>query len=212
MVSYPVEIRRCQHIKIGGTQCGSPALRGETFCYYHRQYRPLKVECYSDGEYATGEIVLPEFEDATSIQFVLRQVTQMLLQKRIERKTAGLILYALQIASSNLKRMEAEKPRPTQVVVDPETAAETPIGMTPWSASGKGHDPEEEIRADSEKKRTKEPTFSDWQREQERERDREGEEWRAQQRASLVRDPEACGSVAGGEATGSETGRGPGAP
>ena len=43
---------------------------------------------------------------------------QMLLQKRIERRTASLLLYALQIASSNLKRMELEKPQPEQVVID----------------------------------------------------------------------------------------------
>lgn len=112
---------RCQHIKVSGTQCGSPALRKRSFCFYHQQNRPLTVECYSEGEYATGEIDLPVLEDAHSIQTVIRQVVQMVLQKRIERKTASLLLYALQIASSNLKRMELEKPQPDQVVIDPET-------------------------------------------------------------------------------------------
>ena len=49
---------------------------------------------------------------------MIRKVVQMVLQKRIERKTASLLLYALQIASSNLKRMELEKPQPEQVVID----------------------------------------------------------------------------------------------
>jgi len=106
---------RCQHIKVNGTQCGSPALRKKSFCFYHQQHRPLTVECYSEGEYATGEIALPVFEDAHSIQSVIRQVVQMVLQKRIERKTASLLLYALQIASSNLKRMELEKPQPSRL-------------------------------------------------------------------------------------------------
>jgi hypothetical protein len=44
----------------------------------------------------------------------------MVLQKRIERKTASLPLYALQIASLNLKRMKLEKPQPEQVVTDLE--------------------------------------------------------------------------------------------
>src|ERR1039457_6285485 len=117
---------RCQHIKVSGIQCGSPALRSKKFCFYHQQNRPLTVECYSEGQYATGEIVLPVFEDAHSIQTVIRQVVQMVLQKRIERKTASLLLYALQIASSNLKRMELEKPQPEQVVTDLETESETP--------------------------------------------------------------------------------------
>src|SRR5271157_2329649 len=118
---------RCRHIKVNGTQCGSPALRKKSFCFYHQQNRPLTVECYSEGEYATGEIALPVFEDAHSIQTVIRQIVQMLLQKRIERKTASLLLYALQIASSNLKRMELEKPQPAEVVIDPETVSQTPI-------------------------------------------------------------------------------------
>ncbi len=95
--------------------------------FYHQQNRPLTVECYSEQQYATDEIDLPVFEDAHSIQTVIRQVVQMVLQKRIERKTASLLLYALQIASSNLKRMELEKPQPEQVVTDPDTVSQTPM-------------------------------------------------------------------------------------
>ena len=122
-----VAAARCQHIKVSGTQCGSPALRKKSFCFCHQRNRPITVECYSEGQYATGEIDLPVFEDAHSIQTVIRQVVQMVLQKRIERKTASLLLYALQIASSNLKRMELEKPQPAEVVTDPETVSQTPI-------------------------------------------------------------------------------------
>lgn len=125
---------RCRHIKVNGTQCGSPALRKKSFCFYHQQNRPLTVECYSEGQYATGEIVLPVFEDAHSIQTVIRQVVQLVLQKRIERKTASLLLYALQISSSNLKRMELEKPQPEQVVVDLETEDLETKSETPMAA------------------------------------------------------------------------------
>jgi hypothetical protein len=119
---------RCRHIKVSGTQCGSPALRNKNFCFYHQQDRPIAVDCfYNPDEYSTGEIILSPFEDAHSIQSVIRQIVQMVLQKRLERKTASLLLYALQIASSNLKRMEHEKPPPEQVVVDVESVAETLI-------------------------------------------------------------------------------------
>jgi hypothetical protein len=144
MASYPIEIRRCRHVKTNGTQCGSPALKGKELCYYHELNRPVAAELYLDGEtYCDGSIMLPPFEDAYSIQTVLRQVVQLMLTRRIERKDAGLLLYALQIASGNLKMMQAEKAKPTQVVVEPEKAGETPLGMTPWSASGQEHDPEE---------------------------------------------------------------------
>ena len=144
---------RCRHIKVNGTQCGSPALRNKIFCFYHQKDRPCPLPCYSDIEYATGEITLPFFEDAHSIQAVIRQVVQMVLQKRLEQKTASLLLYALQIASSNLKRMELEKPQPEQVVIDlepvldPQDAWQAPIarsgetaGETSPSAPPTNHD------------------------------------------------------------------------
>jgi len=141
---------RCQHIKTGGTQCGSPALRGQQLCHYHRQSRPKDVPCYEDwltpGH--SGNITLPVFEDAHSVQFVVRQVTEMILKQWIHPKSAGLALYGLQIASANLKRLETEKPDPTHIVIDLDKVAETPLGMTPWSATGEGHDPEEEEEYD----------------------------------------------------------------
>src|ERR1700687_4867476 len=127
---------RCRHIKVSGTQCGSPALRNKNFCFYHQQDRPLTVECYSEGPYPSGEIDLPVFEDAHSIPTVIRQVVQMVRQKRIERKTASLLLYALQIASSNLKRMELEKPQPEQVVTDVDTMSPDTVSQTPMAGSG----------------------------------------------------------------------------
>src|SRR5208282_5519147 len=83
------------------------------------------------------------FEDAGSIQTMVRQVVMLVLEGKVDNKKASTVLYALQIASSNLKRMEAEKPRPAQVVVDEEKVAETPLGMTPWSRKEGGHEIED---------------------------------------------------------------------
>ena len=70
----------------------------------------------------------------------------MLLQKRIERRTASLLLYALQIASSNLKRMELEKPQPEQVVID----VVTPLKYEPPIAAPELTE-KEEVREAAEK-------------------------------------------------------------
>ena len=121
-----LEAPRCRHIKVSGAQCGSPALRSQNFCFYHQE-RPLMVPCYYDRDYPLGEINLPLFEDAHSVQSVIRQVVQMVMQKRLERETAGLLLYALQIASSNLKRMDLERPLPEQCAVDVEITPETDL-------------------------------------------------------------------------------------
>src|SRR5271169_4705534 len=36
-MSLNKNIRSCTHIKVNGTRCGSPALRGEVFCYFHQR-------------------------------------------------------------------------------------------------------------------------------------------------------------------------------
>jgi hypothetical protein len=149
MSSSSSEAPRCRHIKGNGTQCGSPSLRSKNFCFYHEQHRPLFAECYAAEKYSTGDIVLPAFEDAHSIQFVIRKTVQLLLQKRIEGKTASLLLYALQIASSNLKRMELEKPQPEQVVLDTVIHKEWESPIAPMQEAMSEKEKEEETQAEA---------------------------------------------------------------
>ncbi len=130
MSSSSLAAARCRHIKASGTQCGSPALRSQRFCFYHQNNRPLGIGMYSKETDSFSEAFeLPVFEDAHSIQAVLRQVSKMILINQIELKPAALLLYALQIASSNLKRLELEKPQPEQVVTDIETDEKTKLSI-----------------------------------------------------------------------------------
>ena len=126
---------RCQHIRTSGTQCGSPALRNKTYCYYHQNWRPVVVNLSEAGEPAN--FTLPILEDAHSIQFSIAQVMHQLMDKTIDSKTAGLMLYALQIASANLRQLNAEMPQPSQVVIDIDTVAETPLEVNPEASQTK---------------------------------------------------------------------------
>jgi len=135
-------MRRCEHIRTNGTQCGSPAQRGKKLCYQHLRVRPERVKVRG-GDGKTSVVVVPLLEDAHSIQTMVRQVMVLMLGGRIEGEMSGRLLYALQIASANLGRMREETPRPAQVVVDVERVGDTPLGMTPWSAEAGGHEPEE---------------------------------------------------------------------
>jgi len=76
---------------------------------------------------------LPTLEDANSIQVALANVIERLIMLEIDHKTAALMLYALQIASMNLKRTSLEPELPTQVVIDRESVANRPIGASAWS-------------------------------------------------------------------------------
>jgi hypothetical protein len=58
-----------------------------------------------------GEPHLPFIEDATSLQFVLNRVLRCINSGPANHKTWALMLYALQIACTNLKSFMTEHPR-----------------------------------------------------------------------------------------------------
>ncbi len=99
---------RCQHVRLNGAACGCPANRGSSFCHFHQASRAARA---AD---------LPLLEDAASIQLALMRIIRALQQKTYDTRTCGLMLYALQIASSNLRRLADELPR------DPATEPEHP--------------------------------------------------------------------------------------
>jgi hypothetical protein len=133
MSSYPNSIPRCEHIKINGTQCGSPALRRNHFCYFHKRYRETRIVLNANrARRGRAAIDLPVLEDANSIQVSLMQVMRLILSGQVDPKTAGLLLYGLQTASSNLSRINFEPMIKTHVVIDPSTVDETPLGEDPW--------------------------------------------------------------------------------
>ena len=131
MSLYPESIARCQHLKVNGTQCGSPALRKQRFCYFHKDWRQKRLQINVNIRREQGAVTLPVLEDANSIQVALMQVMRLLLTAQIEHRTAGLLLYALQTASANIARTTFEPELPTRVVIDRATVARRPIGPPP---------------------------------------------------------------------------------
>jgi len=131
MSSYPISIRRCQHIRVNGTQCGSPALRDEKYCHFHMQWA-LKNREIDMNLRESGTITLPSLEDANSIQVGLAEVMRLLVTNQVDHRTAALLLQALRTASVNIRHASFE-PEPTHVVIDRECVERRPIGATAWS-------------------------------------------------------------------------------
>ena len=130
---YPHSIPRCQHIKVNGTQCGSPALRRHRLCYFHKSWQQTRIVLGANrARRAPAVFDLPMLEDANSIQVALMQVMRLILNGQIDAKNAGLLLYALQTASTNLARTNFEPTIKTRVVIDPRTVDQTPLGEDPW--------------------------------------------------------------------------------
>ena len=132
MTYYEYRVPRCQHIKTNGTQCGSPALRNGEYCYFHRRWRMTTVDLSHSAHHVTTEFVLPVLEDADSIQITLGQIMRMIVCRQVDTKSAGLLLYGLQIASANLRRTRFE-PYHRDVMVDLDRVTETTIGDEAWS-------------------------------------------------------------------------------
>jgi hypothetical protein len=86
---------RCSHLKYNGEQCGCPALHGDTRCRFH---------VHADPKHFAG---IPVIEDAAAIQLGILRILRALEFGSLDTRTAALMLYGLQIASSNLKRLEA---------------------------------------------------------------------------------------------------------
>lgn len=137
MSEQPCAFPLCRHIKTDGIRCQSPALAGETFCYYHaRLHRdhpaPLTaqkiVDSWNEGmaEAIIGggedpmqiarayprqnEFNFPPLEDAESIQFAASMLFHTIAQGHVHLSRARLLLNILRIANSSYRRA-AEAPR-----------------------------------------------------------------------------------------------------
>jgi hypothetical protein len=102
-------VRRCTHIKVTGQQCGSPALRGEFFCYFHT--RVIKgVQQRVDMQLHSMALL----EDCESIQLSIMHVVDGLLKGTLDPTRARLIIQALRIAARNAKNVRFDTKRESE--------------------------------------------------------------------------------------------------
>jgi hypothetical protein len=105
---------RCEKVREDGTVCGSPQMRGYRYCYAHE--RMLQTQ--------SQKLKLPAQEDGNGIQMAIMRVQKALIDDEISEKKAGLLLYSLQMASSNLKHTSftsKDKEVVTEMVVSPSS-------------------------------------------------------------------------------------------
>jgi hypothetical protein len=85
-------------------------MRDSNYCFYHLNLagHRLRLESYAARGLRRPPVELPPLEDAASIQLALMRVTEALLDGSLDHRTAGLVLYSLQTASTNLRTMQNE--------------------------------------------------------------------------------------------------------
>ncbi len=125
-------VPRCQHVKVNGVQCGSPALRHRAHCFFHTRVE-YEREVALENNCGKRSFGFPLLEDATSIQVALMKVIYLLGSGALDHKTAGLMLYALQTASYNLRNAKFEPEKLTDVVIDEDTVDLTRMRGPQWS-------------------------------------------------------------------------------
>jgi hypothetical protein len=125
---------QCYHYQApGGERCGSPALKGEYYCYHHhiknanRNNRRVLI----DPEVTCME--LPLIEDRASIFVALAAVVHRLGQNTIDTRRAGQMIYGLQVA---LRALEPPRPQRSRISPAADPASESqPIADTTGAAS-----------------------------------------------------------------------------
>ena len=122
---------RCAHVRASGVRCGSPALRDSAYCYYHDHFHGGPRLIYP---------ALAKLDDPHGIQTALMEVLTGILDGRLEHKTGALLLYGLQTAVANLKRMADLDPE--------EVVTEIPAGNLPSGAEGEAPNADETAAAE----------------------------------------------------------------
>ena len=123
-----MEYDLCRHIKTSGTQCGSPALLAQNFCYYHarlyQRHAGFRHTPQTRGYLIPGQhIELAPLEDRDSIQVAISVVVNALATGQLETRRATALLYGLQLASMNAGRLRPA-PFAATVVTEIDPASE----------------------------------------------------------------------------------------
>jgi hypothetical protein len=93
-------IQHCTHIFPNGHTCGSPALRGERYCYFHH---PSRHPSNTRIRRAQRGFTLAAPRTRNEFQSALSEVIQRLASNKLDTKRGGLLVYLLQMAARDLQ-------------------------------------------------------------------------------------------------------------
>jgi transposase-like protein len=99
---------RCQWVRQDGTSCRSPQMKQHIYCFAHRQM----------AEARTLMLMLPPPEDANAIQVGLMRIQKAVIEDTISTKKAGLLLYSMQLALTNVGQTTFGQAKDEEMVRD----------------------------------------------------------------------------------------------
>ncbi|MGA8938189.1 MAG: hypothetical protein WB439_03410 [Acidobacteriaceae bacterium] len=92
-------IQLCTHRFLDNHKCGSPALRGELYCYFHHPRRRPTSNRYE--RQSRRGFTLPTPRSQREVQDAIGQITERLASNKIDVNRASVLLYGLQLASQS---------------------------------------------------------------------------------------------------------------
>ncbi|MGC2698119.1 MAG: hypothetical protein WA738_20210 [Candidatus Angelobacter sp.] len=99
---------RCRWVRQDGTSCRSPQMKQHIYCFAHMQM----------AEARTLMLMLPAPEDANAIQVGLMRIQKALIEDTISTKKAGLLLYSMQLALTNVRQTTFGQAKDEEIVRD----------------------------------------------------------------------------------------------
>jgi len=90
---------RCRHQRAGGGTCRAPRVRGKKYCHMHEMLEAARPE----------KIDLPNLGDACAIHAAIAKGAQAVVDGKLEYKQASILGYYLQLALSNVGRIDFEQ-------------------------------------------------------------------------------------------------------
>jgi hypothetical protein len=90
---------RCRYEKANGSTCRAPRVRGKKYCHMHEmleEARPQKIR-------------LPNLADANGIHAAIAKGAQAVVDGTLDQKQASILGYYLQLALSNVGRVDFEE-------------------------------------------------------------------------------------------------------
>jgi hypothetical protein len=97
---------RCQWVRQDGTSCGSPQMKQHIYCFAHMQM----------AEARDLMLRLPPPEDPNAIQVGLMRIQKAVIEDTISMKKAGLLLYSMQLALTNVGQTTFGKAKDEEMV------------------------------------------------------------------------------------------------
>jgi hypothetical protein len=90
---------RCRYEKPDGRGCRAPRVRRKKYCHMHLMLEEARPE----------KIKLPSLGDANAIQAAIAKGAQAVVDGKLDQRQAGILGYYLQLALSNVKRLDFEE-------------------------------------------------------------------------------------------------------